>query len=216
MKNIIILTLFVLATTGTAAQSRGGRLAYSGFSGGMMVHSGYIGGGSITLTDGANTFSSRLSGAPTGIGGAVRIHLGQHLRIGSEGYVSTLNYGSGHGANKNQSHARIGWGGVLADVIWQHGRWAPYIGATVGGGGFRNLTLTAPTPLDNVMENSTSYRRYRFMMAAPFAGVEYAMTDKIRLNLKADWMFNLTNRQSDFVTGLRVYFGFSFYRLEHR
>ncbi len=207
---VVSVALFAMPVS---AQSRG-RLAYSGFSGGMMLHTGYIGGGAITLTDGANTYHNRLSGAPTGIGGQVRLHFGSHLRIGSEGYVSTLNYGGGRGSNRNQSHARIGWGGVLADFIWKQGRWSPYIGATIGGGGFRNLTLQNPTPLDDVMETNASYRKYGFMVMAPFTGAEYTLTDKIRLNFKADWMFNLTNRQSDFATGLRLYFGISFYRLK--
>ncbi len=185
----------------------------------MMVHTGWLGGGQITLTDGVNTFHSRLSGPPTGIGGQVRLHFGRHLRLGSEGYVSTLRYGSGHGAGRhgagrNQSHARTGWGGVLADVIWSHGRWSPYIGATIGGGAYRNLTLQNPTPLDNITEVNASYRKYGFMIAAPFAGVEYALTDKVRLNAKVDWLFNLTNRREDFATGPRLYFGFSFYRLK--
>jgi hypothetical protein len=180
----------------------------------MMVHTGWIGGGQITLSDGAAIWHSHLSGAPTGIGGVARIHLGRHLRVGSEGYVSTLHYGGGRGGERNQSHARIGWGGVLADWLWRHGDWAPYVGVTVGGGGYRNLTLTTPTPLDNQIEGPTSFRHYSFMMAAPFAGLEYTLTERVRLNAKADWMFNLTNRQPDFATGIRLYFGFSFYRLK--
>jgi hypothetical protein len=203
--------IFVLLFAGSVGAQG---LEYAGFSGGMMVHTGWIGGGHITLTDGTNTYHSHLSGAPTGIGGVARIHLGKHLRVGSEGYVSTLNYGGGQGANRNQSHARIGWGGVLADWLWRVGDWAPYVGATLGGGGFRNLTLTDPTPLDNVLERGASYRQYTFMMVAPFAGVEYTLTERVRLNMKADWMFNLTNRREDFATGLRLYFGFSFYRLK--
>ncbi len=98
------------------------RFAYRGFSGGMMVHTGYLGGG--------ETFNGQnVRGVPTGIGGVARIHLGDHLRVGSEGYVTTLRYGSG------DSHARIGWGGVLADWHWQLGRWAPYAGGTVGAQG---------------------------------------------------------------------------------
>jgi opacity protein-like surface antigen len=139
-----------------------------------------------------------------------RVHLGKHLRVGTEGYVSTLNYG-GKG---NDSHARIGWGGLLADCMWQLGRWAPYVGGTIGGGGMKNLTLRNPTPLDNEVESDASFRRYSFMLVAPFAGVEFALTDKIRLNLKVDWLVNLTNRQPDFPTGPRVYLGFSFYRLK--
>lgn len=197
--------------SGATAQEKSA-FAYSGFSGGMMVHTGYLSGGEITITDdgGSNLYHAKLSGAPTGIGGVARVHFGKHLRVGSEGYVSTLRYGS----KNNDSHARIGWGGVLADCLWRFGKWAPYAGATVGGGSFRNLTLENPTPLDYVAEQNTSFRKYSFMVLAPFTGVEYSITDKIRLNLKADWMLNLTNRQDDFAGGPRIYFGFSFYRMK--
>ncbi len=208
---LALLTLHSsLFTPPAAAQSQGGKFAYAGFSGGMMVHTGYLYGGNITLVDdtGTGLYSRELKGAPTGIGGAARIHFGKHLRVGTEGYVSTLKYGG------NESHARIGWGGLLADCIWQLGRWAPYIGGTVGGGSFKNLTLESSTPLDYEVEGNASFRKYSFMVVAPFAGVEYALTDKIRLNLKVDWMVNLTNRQRDFATGPRIYLGFSFYRLK--
>lgn len=186
------------------------KFAYSGFSGGMMVHTGWLFGGEITLSSPSGGYSRQIKGAPTGIGGAARVHLGDHLRIGSEGYMSTLNYG-GRG---NKSHARIGWGGILADCIWQLGRWAPYVGGTIGGGSYANLTLREATPVDTVVETDASFRKYSYMVLAPFAGVEFAMTDKIRLNFKVDWMINLTNRQSDFAGGPRLYFGFSFYRLK--
>ena len=32
----------------------------------------------------------QAKGMPMGIGGVIRLHLGEHFRIGSEGYVSTL------------------------------------------------------------------------------------------------------------------------------
>jgi hypothetical protein len=201
-----------MCASGASAQGKGS-FAYEGFSGGMMFHTGYLSGGDITLSDASgNTFRSHLSGAPTGLGGVARIHLGKHLRLGGEGHVSTLKYGG----SRNDSHARIGWGGVLADVIWQFGRWSPYAGMTVGGGSFKNLMLADPTPLDNVLEEHASFRNYSFMILSPFAGIEYSITDKMRLNLKADWIVNLSNRQPDFAGGPRLYFGFTFYRLKER
>lgn len=200
-----VLPLFLFCAAAADAQEKG-RFAYSGFSGGMMVHSGYLGGGDITLTDGSAEYRQKLSGWATGIGGAARVHFGKHLRTGFEGYVTTLNYGP------YDSYATIGWGGVLADCIWRFGRWAAYAGGSFGGGSFKNLTLLSPTPLDNVMEERSSFRRYGFLTLVPFAGAEYTITDKIRLAIKADWMLNLTNRQPDFVSGPRIYFGFAFYR----
>jgi hypothetical protein len=185
------------------------QVKYSGFSGGMMVHTGWLYGGSITTTGGTGPYTRSLAGAPVGLGGVARIHFGRHLRVGGEGYVSTLNYG-GKG---NDSHARIGWGGLLVDCMWQRGRWTPYVGGTVGGGSIKNLTLRNPTPLDREVEVDASFRQYGFMLVAPFAGVEMALTEKIRLNAKVDWVVNLTNRQADFPTGPRFYIGISFWRL---
>lgn len=205
---LVVLTILTLAAPNAvpAQQKNKGKFAYSGFSGGMMVHTGYLFGGDITLTDGLGNYRQKLSGAPTGIGGAARVHLGKHLRVGGEGYVTTLKYG------KHDSYATIGWGGVLADCIWRFGRWAPYVGTSFGGGSMKNLTLTSPTPLDDRMEERSSFRKFGFLTLVPFAGVEFTMTDKIRLSMKADWMCNLTNRQPDFVTGPRIYIGFAFYR----
>lgn len=205
----ILTVLFVLSGVSLSAQESKGRLAYSGFSGGMMVHTGYLYGGNITLTDGLTEYPQKLSGVPTGIGGAARVHFGRHLRVGCEGYVTTLQYG------QYDSYATIGWGGVLADCIWRFGRWAPYAGASFGGGSFKNLTLTAPTPLDNRTEERSSFRKYSFVTLVPFAGVEFTMTDKIRLAVKVDWMLNLSNPQPDFVSGPRIYLGFAFYRTKN-
>jgi len=209
MKDITICfcVLFVLATTVFAEENTSSKMAYSGFSGGMMLHTGYVQSREFAFynTDGTVRETTQLNGAPFGIGGAIRLHFGEHLRVGSEGYVSTLTYG------ENKSYSSVGWGGLLVDCAWHFNSWTPFIGGTVGGGGVKNLTLLEPTPDDFVLENtSTSYRRYAFMAFSPFAGVEYAMTEKIHLVIKVDYLLNLTNWQDDFTTGPRMYFGFMF------
>lgn len=183
------------------------KMAYSGFSGGMMVHTGYVQSKPFTLNnnDGTARESMQLKGAPIGLGGAIRVHFGQHLRVGSEGYTSTLNYG------QNKSYVSVGWGGLLIDCAWYLKSWTPFIGGTIGGGGVKHLTLLEPTADDFVLENnSTSYRTYGFMALTPFVGVEYAMTQKVHLVLKVDYLLNLTNWQDDFTTGPRLYVGFMF------
>ena len=52
---------------------------YQGYSGGMMVHTGYLFG-----KDRLCPLDKELQGATFGIGGAVRVHLWKHLRIGSQ------------------------------------------------------------------------------------------------------------------------------------
>lgn len=173
----------------------------------MMVHSGYVSAGNVAFAnpDGSSSSIARISGLPVGIGGALKIHFGKHLRIGTEGYSSNLKYG------KHGSYEHTGWGGLLIDGVFPLGKWFPFAGITIGGGGVKNVTAFQDTTGDYTLDNgTTSYRKYTFMAIAPFIGVEYALTARIHLVLKADWLLDTTSRQSDFVRGPRVYFGFMF------
>ena len=188
-------------------QPRKSPLAFSGYSGGMMVHSGYVSAGNVTFTppNGGVPATAKISGLPLGIGGALKIHFGKHLRIGTEGYSSNLRYG------KNGSYEHTGWGGLLVDGVFPLGRWFPFAGITLGGGGVKNVTVFRDTTGDFQLDDGTTYyRKYTFMALAPFVGAEYALTDRVHLVLKADWLLDMTSRQSDFVRGPRVYFGFMF------
>ncbi len=180
---------------------------FRGYCGGMMIHSGYVQSKSFgyVTPEGGSTTPGKISGAPFGIGGAAKVILGEHFRLGGEGYVSTLNYG------EHRSYSTTGWGGILADFIWSRNRWSWFAGATVGGGGVKNVALLEEIPLDLRIEtNSVSYRRYGFMSVAPFLGTEYALTERIHLTFKADWLLNVSNPQPDFLTGPRLYIGFMF------
>ena len=172
-----------------------------------MIHSGYLfGGTSAPHTPAGQAFpAQRMQGFPTGIGGATRFHFGPHLRIGSEGYNSTLKYGP------YDSYTQIGWGGVLADWYWDKGLVSPFVGITFGGGGVKNTTFTAPTEDDFVTE-AVSFRKYGFATAVPFIGLELAVTQKMLLTFKADYMLCLSRRKPDFVSGPRLYIGFTFSR----
>ncbi len=174
-----------------------------------MLHAGYLYGGRTTVFDGAGLQVSdqKMQGIPTGIGGAVKFHFGKWLRVGTEGYVSTLKYGD-YGSN-----VRIGWGGILADCIWKTGkRISPFAGFTLGGGSASNLTLAAEAPDDFIAEQNSSYRKYGFACVVPYAGFEYDATSRIRIVFKADYIINVSNRQPDFPSGPRFYIGFLFYR----
>ncbi|MDR1682124.1 MAG: hypothetical protein LBS25_01865 [Candidatus Symbiothrix sp.] len=198
-----ILTIIV-----TTIQAQESKFSYRGFSGGMLVHTGYVQSQSFALfnSKGQIVDNRKLNGMPMGIGGAARLHFGEHLRIGSEGYISTLDY-------SNKSYASIGWGGVLADGIWTIGRFSPFIGATLGGGSMKHITMLQQPATDFVLENENiSYRRYGFLALVPFIGTEYALNKKIHLVLKADHIFNLNNPQADFLRGIRIYLGFAFCR----
>lgn len=183
---------------------------YSGFSGGMMVHSGYLQSQEFNITNhsGHSLQNLQAKGVPFGIGGAAKVHLGKYLRVGGEGYVSNLNYG------EYNSIFSLSYGGVLVDCIWQNKRFSPYIGVLFGGGSTQNTTLFASTPDDFIAEENVSYRKDSFLALTPFVGVEYALNDKIRLTLKADYLVNLNSAPNDFASGVRIFVGFMFYRLK--
>lgn len=180
-----------------------GKMAYMGFLGGMMVHSGYVWSNSFNVVSPAGEHTMSMSGAPIGVGGSIRFMFGKHLRIGGEGYVSNLTYG------EHRSHAKTGWGGLLADCSWDFKGWRFFAGGTVGGGSQTNTTLLDPIGDDYITEN-VSYRKYGFVALAPFLGVEVPITAKVNFVAKIDWLFNVSNPQDDFVTGPRIYLGILF------
>lgn len=198
---ILFLIILLASPVGAVAQGGKGKLAYRGFSGGMMVHSGWVSAGSVTV---GLAQPQRVSGLPMGIGGALKVRFGDHLRVGTEGYTSALGYGDWG------SSLSIGWGGLLVDWCWQMGRFMPYVGATVGGGVVENLTLTSEPQMDFLPEESISYRKYGAGLLVPFVGVEYGITERMSLTFKADYMFSLSPNVSDFPSGVRCYVGFMF------
>lgn len=169
-----------------------------------MLHSGYVQSGSFMVTPQSGAAQEiSMSGAPFGIGGSMRFLFGRHMRVGAEGYVSNLTYG------KNRSHAKTGWGGLLADCAWELGRCRLFAGGTVGGGGQTNTIILSPSGND-YRTDEIAYRKYTFAALSPFAGVEIRLTDKVDLVLKADWLLNISRRQDDFVSGPRLYVGIMF------
>lgn len=205
-KKIIATLIFLFFCIFVNAQEEKKRMGYSGFSGGMMLHLGYVQSGNFTFTS-SSGFSEtmQLSGLAFGIGGQLRVCFGEHLRIGGEGYVSEHKY-------KNSSYTSIGWGGFLADCVWEIGKFSPFIGGTVGGGSQKNVTNFSAQKNDYNLDNIVSFRKYGFVCIVPFIGLEYALSTKIHLIFKIDYIFNVSNPQKDFTTGPRFYFGFSFCR----
>ena len=83
---LVLFVLPVLLTGGEGvAAPPGGPLAFRGFSGGMALHTGWVGGGSVRLTTpaGRPLPVQRVRGVPFGIGGSIRFHFGEHLRVGT-------------------------------------------------------------------------------------------------------------------------------------
>lgn len=203
-----LLTVLPLQTV-TASANHDGRFAFNGFSGGMTLHCGYLWGGRMTFpTLGGDISSQNMRGVPIGIGGSAKLHFGNHLRIGAEGYSTKLKYGD------FGSSLSLGWGGLSADWQIRTGKFLPYAGITLGGGSATDLVF-AKSPVhgdDTVMaDGNIAYRKYGFAAIVPFIGVEFEVSRRMRLVLKADWLIKTGSPSRSFPSGPRIYFGFSFY-----
>lgn len=203
MKKILIFSLLLNAIT-LFSQSSDNRFGYRGYLGGMFLHTGYVESQNFSFTDrNGRVYDQKLQGMPVGIGGHLKVVLSDFLRVGTEGYTTRLNY-------ENQSYAATGWGGFLFDIYRQFGKFTPYIGTTVGGGAFRHTRVFNPIENDFIADEIVAIRVYRFMCITPFMGIEYKLSKRIAAVVKVDYMVNLTNRQTDFTNGVRVYCGIAF------
>ena len=204
-------------------RSSGNKQIFTGYSGGMSVHIGYLFAESpdeIYRNGSLKGENLSKDGVTLGFGGALRIHLINHIHLGAEGGVSTMPLmGSG-------SNIRTGWGAALCDYYWMLGKVAPMLGLSIGGGTSNRLYV----PSDAETANSTggtvynaSYTRTPFFLLNPYIGIEILLTSRTALSLKVDYMLpfgkskdglNLTNdvTWSNFITpsGPRLYIGFLF------
>ena len=190
MKRISLLFIVLTASLIGFAQAR------QRFDGGMMLHTGYLSGH-------YDAFDFDAKGMTFGLGGTLRFHLGNHFRVGGEGFVSTMKRIQGEG-----SYIRMSWGGVAADAYWRFGRWTPYFGGSIGGG--KNSTLLVFNGNDNdwIAEPNAVLHNESFFFLNPYTGVEFALTDGVHLTFKIDSLFPL--KTIDMPQGIRWYLGFVF------
>jgi len=194
MRKVTLILAALLLTLAAAAQEK---KLIRGFDGGMMLHTGFLKG---TL----DPIGYDAKGAPMGIGGAIRLHLGEHFRVGGEGYISTLNQ------RGNGSYLKYGWGGLLADVYTVVGRLQPYAGLTLGGGAMTTLLMMENPASDWAPIDGTRYHRQGFMAIDPFVGCDFIVSGPMHLTVKLDYLCALS--QSRLLPhGPRIYFGFLFY-----
>lgn len=165
------------------------------FDGGMMVHTGY-------LQNHFSVLDYDAQGMTFGLGGVLRFHLGNHFRVGGEGYVSTMKQ------MDNGSYIRTSWGGLLADAYWRFGRWQPYVGITVGGGKNSSLLMFEGSAEDWEAETDSFLHNESFFFVNPNIGVEFALTEAVHLTLKVDRLIPLSDIEMP--TGVRCYLGFVF------
>lgn len=179
------------------AQERTEKLV-RGYGGGMMIHTGFLFGS-------VQPIGYKASGAPIGLGGTLRVQLGNHLMVGGEGYVSTLHQ------MKNGSYLKYGWGGILVQYFWQCNKVMPYLGLTVGGGAQTSFLMFDGNQNDWELEENVVFHKQGFMALTPFAGCDFILTKTLRLTLKVDWLNTFGRSGYRMPTGPRLYFGILFY-----
>ncbi|MBR4263152.1 MAG: hypothetical protein IKQ48_01075 [Paludibacteraceae bacterium] len=181
---------------------------FTGFSGGMMIHAGYMFSDSpdklFSNTGlGSEDYRKNLpkDGAAIGLGGALRIHLLDHIHLGAEGHVSTMPL------MKTGSSIRTGWGGALCDYYFHVGKIRPMLGMTVGGGSMRrlyvpnNAAVVVPSGGDSTFYNA-SFTRTPFFLLDPYVGMEIGLSSHVALIIRIDYMLAFGRSTSDLVKGL--------------
>jgi hypothetical protein len=191
MSKIIALFLFVLISSASFPQER------ELFRGGMFLHTGY---------QKNNLNFPNVDGLIYGIGGKISFRFGEHLRIGTEGYVSTFNY------KTNEGNYKIGWGGLLTEYQFTNKKLNPVAGISFGAGKVHDLFVLSGDFEDNFIDQ-TIYKVYPTFILSPHFSLEYTVTESINLVLKADYQFYPGIQFPDYISkGARFYFGVLFMR----
>lgn len=203
-KHLLILLLLLPMLANAATPDSTARRVFHGYAGGMMLHLGYQYGQSIGFADAIGD-EQTLRSLTYGIGGALKIHLFSHWKVGAEGFVSTMPLRSqGDGSN-----IRTGWGGILNEAYLTCGKVQPFVGGTIGGGVQRtthvysDVAAAAPTfPAD--------FTKRGLFVCDPYIGVDLAATQKLHILLRADWLLAFHHKQMITPTGPRLYLGLMF------
>ena len=193
---LFIVAFIVLCTTNATAKDTNDKL-FQGYEGGMMLHAGYLDGDITPL-------SHHATGVTKGIGGAIRLKLGNHWRIGTEGYTSTMKQLG------NGSYIKTFWAGILTNYTWTWKRFAPYLGITFGGGNTTDFLMIKGSGNDWQPEDMVYYHKAPFVAIDPFIGCDYIVSDKLHLTFKIDHLKGVSNKELYLPTGPRAYIGFMF------
>ena len=221
---LLLLPIFASAQTDTTTTKK-----KFIFAGGMMLHIGYQGGKGCGFLDDAGE-EKTLHSLTYGIGGQLRFHLLEHMHLGTEGYVSTMPLNR----QGKESNIRTGWGGILCGYYTTFNRLQLMAGGTLGGGAQRSLHVFHPdeqaayfaafqdfpqaregataasNPQAETPIHSSSFAKKSFFVFDPYVALEYALTQRIHLIFKLDYMIAV--HQQHFLTpsGPRLYVGFMF------
>lgn len=191
MQKVILLILLFSSLFSFAQNQR------EHFRGGMLLHTGFV----QNQTD-----FPAVDGMLTGIGGKITFRAGEHLRYGTEGYVSNFGYGD------NEGQYKLGWGGLLAEYQFNDQIITPVLGITIGGGKVHDLYVISGDFKDNFVDE-TIYKVYSSFIVTPHFSLEMRLSDHINLVGKVDYVFYPGLDYSSYVAkGPRVYFGVLFMR----
>lgn len=203
---LVFLCCAVMAFGATDSTS-----VFQGYSGGMMFHAGYLFGDNpaAVLPDGSSLSSSGLT---MGIGGSLRVNLWRYLRVGCEGFVSTMNSGNTSQRTHLQSgsYVRSGCGGVLADFCYRGEHFWPFVGGSVGGGSTHTLAVVDGSESDWHPEALSVLHKDGFVYVNPYVGIDWCMTKRVHMCFRMDWMLALSGGSLLYPTGPRLYVGFMF------
>lgn len=207
-----VILLFCLLLTNSVFAGESQSKVYQGFSGGMMVHASYLFGVNPEVPKTPEGVLCSPQGGSFGLGGALRVHLWKHLRVGGEGFVSTMNSGA---TNLKQilqegSYIRTGWGGLIVDACWRKEKVWPYIGGSIGGGAMRSLYVLEGSQDDWVAEEVAWLHKTSFFYVNPYVGIDWCMTQKVHMTFRADWLLALNKGDLVMPTGPRLLIGFMF------
>ena len=210
MRIYLLAIVFCISAFCSAAKNDS-TAVFQGYSGGMMVHAGYLfGKNSAAVLPSGESISPQ--GMTIGIGGSLRVNLWKHLRVGCEGFVSTMNCGVTDMKDVLQSgsYIRSGWGGLIADACWRLEKVWPYIGASVGGGAIHTLSVVEGTENDWQPEEWAMLTKQGFGYVDPYIGIDWCLTKRIHMTFRLDWMLAFANNQLLLPMGPRFFFGFMF------
>ena len=160
-----VILLFCLLLTNSVLAGESQSKVYQGFSGGMMGHASYLFGVNPDAPMTSEGVLCSPQGGSFGLGGALRVHLWKHLRVGGEGFVSTMNSGATNMKHILQegSYIRTGWGGLIVDACWRKEKVWPYIGGSIGGGAMRSLYVLEGNQDDWVAEEAAWLHKTSFL-----------------------------------------------------
>lgn len=191
MRKILFVILFFSVLVANAQRER------ELFRGGMFLHAGYV----------QNQLDfPEVKGLVDGIGGKITFRTGKHIRVGTEGYVSTFGYG------ENEGQYKLGWGGLLAEYQLNDRKIAPVFGLTAGGGKVHDLYMISGNYQDNNLDEAI-YKVYSSFILTPHFSLEMRMSDHINLVGKIDYLFYPGINHANYIAkGVRCYFGVLFMR----